>query len=105
MITLATAATYAGALLLAGLFVIVFQQLLTGRIAIHGLLAEKGATHTTGTALRGQLLVSTIVGSLTYAAQALQHPNAFPKLPWPVLGGLAASHATYLIGKWRRRSL
>ena len=104
MNTLATAVMYAGALLLAGLFVIVFEQLLTGRIGLHGLLSAKDAP-TTSTTIRGQLLVTTIVGALVYVTQAARHPNAFPKLPWPVLGGLAASHATYLFEKWRRRSL
>jgi hypothetical protein len=82
-------------LFLVGLAVIVFYQLLTGRINTKGLLCEKDGTGNFS-AGRVQLLFFTLIFGLMYLGKVIQDPAGFPDIPEEMLVLLGGSNAAYL---------
>jgi hypothetical protein len=82
-------------LLLVGLGVIVFYQMLTGRINTRGLLWEKdgAANYSWG---RVQLLFFTLIFALMYVGKVIQSSNGFPDVPQELLVLLGGSNSAYL---------
>jgi hypothetical protein len=87
-------------LLLAGFFVLVMIQILTGQISTRGLLyGTKGDGSQYLSPERVQLLLFTLAIAFQYLGQVLSHPQAFPAVPESWIVVLGGSHAVYLGGK------
>ena len=82
-------------LFLGALALIIFCQILSGRINTRGLLQEKnGQGGLSGGRL--QLLLITIIFALTYLFQIMNHPTRFPEIPQEWLLLLGGSNVVYL---------
>src|SRR4051812_33434229 len=81
---------------------LVVLQLVTGRIRLRGVLnVKRDADLDQLSPSRIQLLASTIIGSAIYVARVIANPvpGELPDIPHDLLPVLAASHATYIVGK------
>ena len=87
-------------LFLAGFFVLVATQILTGQISTKGLLyGTKGDGSQYLSPERVQLLLFTLALAFQYLAQVLSHPGSFPVPPKSWIVVLGGSHLVYLSGK------
>ena len=82
---------------------VVFYRLLTGDIAIRGLLCELGGDAVSPE--RVQMLIGTMVALSYYVTLALStdDPTTLPTPPVWVIALLGGSQTLYLAGKWVRR--
>lgn len=80
---------------LSALALLIVYRVLTGKIALGGLLTMDGKRFSPE---RLQLLACTIAGLAAYASDALAEQK-MPDLPSGALALFAASHAVYLGGK------
>jgi hypothetical protein len=101
-----TLSGWAGLILLAGFFGIVFWKLLTGGMVLGNLLegdvrdpAGARGFSSQVSAGRVQSLMMTLFTALYYLLQVIHNPTRFPKLPNGLVGALAGSQAVYLAGK------
>jgi hypothetical protein len=92
----------AGLTLLSALITVVVIQLATGTINTRGLVTDKtlDARESVSPA-RAQLLFSTITVAALYAYRVVttRGASSLPDVPGSVLAFVAASHATYTVGK------
>jgi hypothetical protein len=95
-------------LFLSALALIVFYQLLTGRINMHRLLFSKGqsaVSPSTGHQTDGlspsriQLLVVSIGVAIYLLAEVIRNPSQFPEIPFGLLLLMAGSETIYLARK------
>ena len=82
-------------LLLAGFALIIFCQILSGRINTNGLLEEKNGKGELSWG-RVQLLLFTFIFAFIYLFQVLDHPTQFPEIPQEWLLLLGGSNLVYL---------
>ena len=96
------------AILLGGLFGVVFWKLLTGGIPLDGLLeadvydansSDGSGFSAAPSAGRAQALLATLFVAVWYLMQVIHNPRAFPHLPDGLVAAMAGSHGIYLIGK------
>jgi NADH:ubiquinone oxidoreductase subunit H len=82
-------------LLWAAFALVIFYQMLTGRINLTGLLREKkgAADFSPG---RVQLLFFTFIFALAYIANVMKNPCKLPDLPQEMVWVLGGSNLTYL---------
>ena len=108
MESLTTLIRYEILLFLAALTLIVFYQLLSGKINMRGLLFAKGkaaASPSTGQSTNGlspsriQLLIVSIGVAIYLLAEVLRDPSQFPEIPTGLLLLIAGSEAIYLARK------
>lgn len=84
-------------ILLASFILIVFYQILTGKINLSGLLYDK-KTKVLSPARIQKLVFSVIIG-LYYIFLTYKSPESFPELPDALLYLLTGSSAGYLLAK------
>ena len=82
------------------LALIVFCQLVTGKINLTGLVYDEAATSTFSPG-RVQLLVITVTTASYYLMTVLHHPARFPAIPQELLLLSGGGNIVYLIGKSR----
>jgi hypothetical protein len=93
--TVATLLVWETSLLLGGFALIIFYQILSGRINTSGLLQEKNGKGELSWG-RVQLLLFTFVFAFIYLFQVLDHPLQFPEVPQEWLLLLGGSNLLYL---------
>jgi hypothetical protein len=102
MAFLAKLTLLAGGAWLLGLAAIVLIQIISGRIAVAGLLATKDAQGRQAfSPARLQLLIFTVVVAAQYLYKVFAHlgQDTLPPLPPGVVAALGGSQAVYLAGK------
>jgi hypothetical protein len=91
-----------GLTLLSALVTVVVVQLATGTISTRGLVTGKNLdARDSISPARVQLLFSTLTVAALYIYRVVTSDgaSALPDVPGPVLGFVAASHVTYIVGK------
>jgi hypothetical protein len=102
MALLARLTLFAGGAWILGLAAIVLLQIMSGRIAIAGLLTTKDASgRPSFSPARLQLLIFTVVVAAQYFYKVFAHlgQDSLPPLPPGVVAALGGSQAVYLAGK------
>jgi hypothetical protein len=79
------------------LFLVVFYQILTGKIDVKGLLLNGDGLSVN----RIQLLIITTIGALYYFLQVMADPTKFPDVPEGLLYVVGGSGLIYLAGQYR----
>jgi hypothetical protein len=106
MPSLSTMVYWEGAILIGGLFGIVFWKVMTGAIILDHLFegdirdpsnADGYASYTS--AGRVQSFLISLFAALSYLLQIIHNPRVFPIVPNSLIGVLAGSQALYLGGK------